>query len=62
MLSPVQERWLLEELKASRGTFKVLASPVPWVLDAKGNSRDTWRGYQKEREEIFSFLEKNRIE
>jgi alkaline phosphatase D len=32
------------------------------VLDAKGNSPDTWRGYQAERAEIFSFLEKNRID
>jgi len=62
MLGPVQKKWLFDELKRSRGTFRVLASPVPWVLGAKGNSRDTWRGFQAEREEIFSFLEKNKID
>ena len=62
MLGPVQKRWLLKELKRSDATFKVLASPVPWVLEAKGNSLDTWRGYQDEREEIFSFIDKNRID
>jgi len=61
MLGPVQKAWLFEQLKRSEGTFRVLASPVPWVLDAKGNSADTWRGFQAEREEIFSFLEKNNI-
>jgi len=61
MLGPVQKKWLKGELKRCRGTFKVLASPVPWVLGAKGNSPDTWRGFQDEREEIFSFLEENKI-
>ncbi len=62
MLGPVQKAWLMAELKKSRATFKVLASPVPWVLGAKGNSLDTWRGFETEREEIFGFLEKNRID
>jgi alkaline phosphatase D len=61
MLGRVQKRWLSDELKHSEATFKVLASPVPWVLEAKGKSLDTWRGFQAEREEIFSFLEENRI-
>ena len=62
MLGPVQKEWLLDGLKHSDATFKVLASPVPWVLDAKGTSLDTWRGFQAEREEIFAFLEENRID
>ena len=62
MLGRVQKAWLLEELKRSEGTFKVLCSSVPWVLEAKGNSLDTWRGFQAERQEIFSFLEKNEID
>ncbi len=61
MLGPVQKKWLLDGVKKSKATFKVLASPVPWVLNAKGNSLDTWRGFSDEREEIFSFLEKNKI-
>ncbi len=62
MLGPVQLAWLKKELKRCRGTFKVLASPVPWVLEAKGDSGDTWRGFQAERQEIFSFLDDNHID
>jgi len=62
MLGKAQKAWLMKELKRSRATFKVLASPVPWVLEAKGNSLDTWRGFEAEREEIFSLLEKEEID
>jgi len=62
MLGPAQKAWLLKELGRSEGTFKVLASSVPWVLEAKGNSLDTWRGFQAQREEVFSFLEKEKID
>ena len=62
MLGPVQKKWLLEKLKASTATFKVLASSVPWAFGTKPGSLDTWEGYKKEREDIFSFLEENRIE
>ncbi len=62
MLGPIQKEWLFDELKSSQGTFKVLASPVPWAYGAKPGSLDPWQGYKEEREEIFSFLEDNRIE
>jgi alkaline phosphatase D len=62
MLGGAQKKWLFEKLKSSKGTFKVLASPVPWALGAKPGSRDPWQGYQAEREQIFSFLETNRID
>lgn len=73
MLGPVQKKWLLEKLKASKATFKVLASPVPWAFGTKPSIQttrrgkvqgglDTWEGFKKEREEIFSFLEENKIE
>ena len=74
MLGPAQKRWLLDKLKASTGTFKVLASPVPWTFGAKPGSQrsstlgqvsgaqDTWQGFPAEREEIFGFIEKERIE
>lgn len=61
MLGPVQKRWLLQELKISGATFKVIVSPVPWSSGAKPGSRDTWDGFSAEREEIFTFIEKNRI-
>ncbi|MBN2475495.1 MAG: alkaline phosphatase D family protein [Pirellulales bacterium] len=62
MLGPAQKAWLLKELGRSQATFKVLASPVPWVFEAKGDSLDTWRGFPAERREIFSFLEEKRID
>ncbi|MHC4216669.1 MAG: alkaline phosphatase D family protein, partial [Planctomycetota bacterium] len=62
MLGPVQKEWLLKQLKQSKATFKVLASPVPWDFNTKGKSRDTWNGFRNEREEIFGFLEENKID
>ena len=62
MLGDAQKKWLFEKLKSSKATFKVLTSPVPWALGAKPGSRDPWQGYREEREQIFSFLESNRID
>ncbi|MEX2215435.1 MAG: alkaline phosphatase D family protein [Phycisphaeraceae bacterium] len=62
MLGPVQKAWLFDTIKKSRGTFKVLCSSVPWVFEAKGDSLDTWNGYKDERNEIFDFLTKEKIE
>ncbi|MHC4740927.1 MAG: alkaline phosphatase D family protein [Planctomycetota bacterium] len=62
MLGPVQKKWLFEKLKGSTGTFKILASPVPWAFGVKPGSKDPWQGFKAEREEIFSFLEDNKIE
>ena len=65
MIGPVQKKWLLERLmasKASGATFTVLASSVPWTTGTKPGSKDTWDGFPQEREEIFSFIKDNRIE
>jgi len=74
MLGPVQKRWLLDKLKASKATFKVIAASVPWAFGTKTGSQnsaslgqrpgaeDTWEGFPQEREEIFKFIEDNRIE
>ncbi|PXA04783.1 alkaline phosphatase [Coraliomargarita sinensis] len=62
MLGPVQKEWLFETLKHSKGTFKVLASSVPWSAGVKPGSRDTWDGFPAERESIFSFIEANQID
>lgn len=61
MLGPVQKAWLLERLRASKGAFKVLASSVPWAFGTKPGSKDTWEGYEQEREEIFAFIEQHKI-
>jgi len=62
MLGPVQKAWLLEQLKQSKATFKVIVSSVPWASGAKPGAKDTWDGFPEEREQIFSFIEKQRIE
>jgi alkaline phosphatase D len=62
MLGPVQKRWLFKQLQQSRGTFKVIASPVCWTFNSKGKSLDTWNGFRDERDEIFDFLKNNKIE
>jgi len=63
MLGAAQKKWLLEKLGDSKATFKVLVSPVPWSFGAKPGigAMDTWEGFKNEREEIFSFLERNKI-
>lgn len=62
MLGPVQKEWFLKKLKTSPGRFKVLVSPVPWTVGIKPGSKDPWDGFPEEREEIFSFIEDNKIE
>jgi alkaline phosphatase D len=62
MLGPVQKKWLFEKLKSSKGKFKILASSVPWARGTKPGSLDTWDGHNNEREEIFSFIEENKID
>ena len=64
MLGPVQKAWLERTLRASRGRFKVLVSPVPWDFRAKPGQAglDTWRGYAAERAEIFGWIDKERVE
>ena len=62
MLGPVQKAWLKKQLSESEGTFKVLASSVPWDFRTKGKSFDTWNGYKEEHEEILSFIESQEIE
>lgn len=61
MLGPEQLAWLKRELAASEATFKILCSPVPWTFEAKGSSRDTWNGFQAERESLFGYLAEREI-
>ncbi len=62
MIGPVQKAWLKETLKKSKGTFKMLCSSVPWSPGVKPGSKDTWDGFNDEREEIFGFIQDNKIE
>ncbi len=62
MLGPAQKAWLLNKLKESTATFKVVASGTPWAPGTKPGSLDTWDGYPDEREEIFSFINRHKID
>jgi alkaline phosphatase D len=62
MLGPVQKKWLKQTLLQSDATFKIIASSVPFSEGIKPGSKDPWDGYPEEREEIFSFIEKERVE
>jgi alkaline phosphatase D len=61
MLGPVQKKWLLEKLKASKGTFKVLCSGTLWTEHADKGGRDSWWGFKEEREEILSLIDREKI-
>ena len=56
MLGPVQRQWLKTTIDESRGQMIVICSPVPWVFQAKGDSKDTWNGFRSERNEILDHL------
>lgn len=73
MLGPAQMAWIKERLDQSTATFKVVASPVPWAFGAKSGTQmtpsgarpgagDTWEGFPDEREDLFAFIEDQRID
>ena len=62
MLGKVQKKWLLDGLKNSKATFKIIASPIPWSDKAKKGTRDIWAGFPKEREDIFGTIIKHKID
>ena len=62
MLGEFQKAELKRKLKASEAVFKVICSTVPVAKGTKPGSKDTWDGYDEERQEIFDFLADNKIE
>ncbi len=61
MLGKRQLKWLLNTLKNSKGTFKVLASSTLWTSKADKGGADSWWGVKKERNKIFDFIAQNNI-
>lgn len=61
MLGPEQKAWLRDALRESTAAFKIIGSPVAWADGAKPGSIDTWSGFPEERDEIFSWVERNNI-
>ena len=63
MLGPTQKQWLLDGLKGSEATFKIIASSVPWApSSAWWDAGRTWDDFAEEREELFSYIEANEVE
>lgn len=62
MLGLNQKAWLKDNILNSDAKIKVIVSSVPWAFEAKPGSKDTWAGFEREREEIFGFLTENKIE
>ena len=60
MLGTFQKQWLKDTLKNQKQSFKVIASSVPFSEGIKLGSKDPWDGYPEEREEILSFIEKEK--
>ena len=58
MLGKEQLRWLQDGLVASKATFKLILTTVP--LDF-GTTREHWRAYKHERNQLLAFLRDRRI-
>lgn len=63
MLGAEQKAWLLKSLKASTATFKIIASGTMWTEHSDKKGRDSWSGprFRAERDEIFEFIKKHKI-
>ena len=61
MLGPVQQKWLLDKLAASKATFKVLANGTLWTEHADKGGKDSWWGVPEKREEVFSLIDRKKI-
>ena len=61
MLGDFQQKWLLNTLAESQSQFKVLCSGTLWTEKADKNGRDSWQGFRKDRDEIFSLIRDQKI-
>jgi alkaline phosphatase D len=61
MLGPDQKNDLFEWLLCSTAKVKIIASPVTFS-DWATTGEDDWTAYATEREQIFSFIERHRID
>lgn len=59
MLGAKQLAWLKRELLASTAKIKVLVSGGEWQVHG---TDDSWKSFKAERDDIFRFIEENRIE
>jgi len=59
-LGAEQKNWLKSQLRASRATFKIIASGQPWN-DEKGPGGESWEAFSHERAELFTFIREANI-
>lgn len=59
-LGQTQWQWLLDGLRQSTATFKLLATGMIWD-DKKNGEKDDWETYAHEREALFHFIGANQI-
>ena len=55
------QKWLKKTLAESNGTFKIIASPVPFSPNIKPGSKDPWDGFPK-RERNSSWIKNDKID
>ena len=60
MLGKAQMKWLKKTLKEP-ATFTVFCTNVPVTPKVKPGSKDTWDGFDGERQKIFQFIAKEKI-
>ncbi|MCH2064394.1 MAG: alkaline phosphatase family protein [Roseibacillus sp.] len=60
MLGPVQMKWLRKTLKQP-AVFTVFCTNVPVTPRVKPGSKDTWDGFDGERQRIFKFIAEEKI-
>ena len=61
MLGPAQMKWLQKTLRKKSTTFTVICSNVPLAPKVKPGSKDTWDGFDGERQRIYQFLADEKI-
>lgn len=60
-LSPEQMAWLKDRLLNSPAMFKFIVNTVP-IAKFPINNRDGWSGYDKDRDDILTFIESNGLQ
>ena len=55
-------KWLKKTLTHKPATFTVICSNVPMAPKVKPGSKDTWDGYDGERQRIYQFIADQQIQ
>lgn len=63
MLGQAQKQWLMNGLKNSKATFKIIGSGTMWTNEADKDGKDSWSGkqFRTERDEIFDVIKEHKI-